>query len=349
MTMSMTQVELDGGSAGLAGADARKAARQRGTDRSTIWSLLMGAGVLSQHTFDGTQPDAELQAHRLLYSMYSRQLAAPWDPHWQRATDETDRLRRCLEEMWIESERIRLQPQLEDLPSVEGFEAWAVSLCQSHASNVQHPLFAFLRDRATFAQLREFILQETPFDIYFGDIIAMMLPALVDGAKAELATNLWDEMGRGVPARMHRRLRLDMMAALGIAPDAHLAELSRFCVEELRLANAYLHAVTDRSLLLQAIGMLLTTELMVPGRLDQQIQGWRRVGLKDEQMQYLLEHTIVDPIHAHGWMENVVKPLLRARPELMPELVIGMLRRLDYAGAVCDRMQILLPEVTERA
>ena len=63
-------------------------------------------------------------------------------------------------------------------------------------------------------------------------------------------------------------------------------------------------------------------------------------------MQYLIEHTVVDPLHAHGWMENVVLPLLRAQPQLMPDIVLGMLRRLEYAGAVCDRMMVLLPQMT---
>ncbi len=312
---------------------------------SGMWSLLIDAGVLSRHTFDGTDPAAELQAHRLLYTMYSRQLAAPWDAHWRKSCDEQEQLRRTLEGMWDAAERARLRSYTDNLPTPEGFPAWALELCQAHGSNVQHPLFAFLRDQATFAQLREFILQETPFDIYFGDIIAMMLPALVDGAKCELASNLWDEMGRGVPGRMHRRLRVDMMAAVDIPADVHVRQLERFCLEELRLANAYLHAVTDRSMMTQAMGMLLTTELMVPGRLDQQILGWRRVGLADEKMQYLIEHTVVDPVHAHGWMENVVVPLLRAQPQLMPDLVLGMVRRLEYAGAVCDRMMEHLPGV----
>lgn len=343
--MSGMQAQVVAASVREIAAGQGVAPQDRGMGESTIWSLLIDAGVLPSHTFDGVNPEAELQAHRLLYTMYSRRIAAPWDAHWQRGTEHSDRLQRGLEEMWDASERARLHRHLKHLPSVAEFPAWATSLCQTHGSNVQHPLFGFLRDHASFAQLREFLLQETPFDIYFGDIIAMMLPALVDGAKAELASNLWDEMGRGVPVRMHRRLRLDMMATLDIPADVHVRHPHWFCVEELRLANAYLHAVSDRALLTQAMGMLLTTELMVPGRLEQQILGWRRVGLKDEQMQYLIEHTVVDPIHAHGWLENVVMPLLRVHPQLMADVVLGMVRRLEYAGAVCDRMMVLLPEV----
>ena len=312
---------------------------------STIWSLFIDSSILPCHAFDGKDANAELHVHRLLYALYARQLAVPWDPHWQPKSEQDERLKRGLEGLWDASERRRLRRRLEHLPSVEEFPKWATATCQSDRSNVQHPLFAFLRDQATFAQLREFLIQETPFDIYFGDLIALMLPGFAGGAKAELASNLWDEMGCGNKARMHRQLRIDMMEFLSIPADVHIHDLNRFCVDELRLANGYLHAVSERALLPQAIGMLLATELMVPGRLDHQIQGWRRVGLVDEQMEYLILHTTIDPIHAYGWMENVALPLLREHPQLMPELALGMMRRLDYATAVCDRMLVLLPEV----
>jgi hypothetical protein len=95
--------------------------------------------------------------------------------------------------------------------------------------------------------------------------------------------------------------------------------------------------------------MMLATELMVPGRLDQQIAGWRRVGLKDESMRYLLEHTVVDVEHANGWMHEVVLPMLERRPDLMADVVLGMARRLAYAAQVCDGMMAFLPTLDTRA
>jgi hypothetical protein len=83
--------------------------------------------------------------------------------------------------------------------------------------------------------------------------------------------------------------------------------------------------------------MLLATELVVPGRIDRQIDGWRRTGLADPEMHYLLEHVTVDVEHARGWLDHVVTPLAGARPDLLPEVALGVLRRLAEALAVCER------------
>jgi len=126
------------------------------------------------------------------------------------------------------------------------------------------------------------------------------------------------------------------MKVIDIAPDRHLTHMSEYCLPELRLANMYFDAVRNRSKLAQALGMLLATELMVPGRLEYQIDGWRRLGLSDDTLAYLIEHTVVDAEHAEGWMEHVIVPLLREYPGAMDDIVFGAQRRLENAGAVCD-------------
>jgi pyrroloquinoline quinone (PQQ) biosynthesis protein C len=288
---------------------------------------------------------ADEALHQMLYSLNAGRVAVPWDDGWKNMDDyRYDQLRQTIETAWAADERRLHGAVIDQLPDAAGFPAWAQAYCQADRSNVSHPLFSFLCERATQAQLREFLFQETPFDIHFGDMLAMMLPGVYGGAKAELSKNFWDEMGHGVPAVMHRELRLQMTRSLGL--DDHLyLDAERFCVEELRLANMYFHAVTHRSLLPQALGMMLATELMVPGRLDQQIQGWRRVGWPEASMRYLLEHVVVDVEHAHGWMEEVVNPLLACRPRLMAEIALGMARRLHHAAAVCDRMMAHLSAI----
>ena len=54
-------------------------------------------------------------------------------------------------------------------------------------------------------------------------------------------------------------------------------------------------------------------------------------------MHYLLEHVVVDVEHAEGWLNHVIAPLAAMRPDLLGEVGIGILRRLDCALAVCDR------------
>lgn len=314
-----------------------------------VWDTALDAATeLARRAFDAGDLKAQAQVHRILYVLYANEVLPPWSPFWVDRRDvRFAKLKAILEGAWETHERRRLLPRLGELPDVDGFRAWAAARCQGHMSNVTHPLFPYLRDEATFAELREFILQETPFDIHFGDLIALMLPGVHGRAKAEFGSNFWDEVGQGDPAIAHRQLRLDMTEVLSIDPDIHLRDPARFCVEELELANIYFNGALNRALMPQAIGMMLATELMVPGRLDQQIQGWRRVGFEDGPMRYLIEHTVVDVRHAEGWLEEVVMPLLQQHPHLLPEVALGIERRLDCAGRVCDRMLDLLPKVRE--
>ncbi|MEM9493836.1 MAG: iron-containing redox enzyme family protein, partial [Myxococcota bacterium] len=279
----------------------------------------------------------ETRLHQLLYRIHTASLALPWC-HDGLNVDHpvVGEVQHIIESAWEQHDRQRYAGLLTQLPTLEAFPTWIRQRVQSHPCNVCHPLFTFLRDEATYQELRHFLMQETPMDIYFGDIINMMMAGIYGSMKVELCGNFWDEMGRGNESRMHRVMRLDMMAAIDIPPDHHLTHVAEYCLEELRLANMYFDAVRNRSKLSQALGILLATELMVPGRLEYQIAGWRRVGLSDDALAYLIEHTVVDVEHADGWMDHVITPLLHQYPAAMSDIVFGVERRLVYAGAVCD-------------
>ncbi|HEY7594750.1 MAG TPA: iron-containing redox enzyme family protein [Actinophytocola sp.] len=296
------------------------------------------ADEVSIRAFGDDDPAAELEAQRFLYEVYAHRILPPWSPDWRDYTDPVVvNAHRRVGDAWLARDRKVYGAGLEIPTTPEGFGKWATVVCEEHASGVTHPLFDFLAERATFEQLREFQAQETPFDIHFGDLVALLLPGIHGGQKIELAGNFWDEMGNGKLAGTHRQLRLDMMKRIGVPADDYLSNVDFYWVEELRMANMYFQTSADRSLAPQAIGMLQATELVVPGRLERQIEGWRRVGLTDAEMHYLLEHVVVDVEHAEGWLNHVIAPLAAARPDMLPEVAIGILRRLDCALAVCDR------------
>ncbi len=288
--------------------------------------------------FQDGDADAELEVHRFLYEVNAHRILPPWSGHWQDYEHPVLlAAHRRANEAWLAQQRAVYSTRLDVPTTAEAFVAWATEVCETHASGVTHPLFSFLAEKATFEQLREFLGQETPFDIHFGDLLALLMPGVHGGPKVELAGNFWDEMGRGRVQATHRQLRLSMMDRVGVACDGYLTDVEHFWLEELRLANMYFQTSADRRLAPQAIGMLMATELVVPGRIDRQIDGWRRVGLTDQEMHYLLEHVTVDVEHAQGWLENVVIPLAEERPDLLPEMAVGVLRRLDGALGVCDR------------
>lgn len=281
---------------------------------------------------------AELEVHRFLYEINAHRILAPWSEYWRDYEHPTVlAAHRRAQEAWLARDREVHGADLEVPTTPEGFGAWASSVCEGHESGVTHPLFDFLSDEATFEQLSTFTGQETPFDIHFGDLVGLMLPGLHGEMKIELAGNFWDEMGRGRIDVTHRQLRMNMMERAGVPTHAYLTDVDGFWLEELRLANMYFQTATDRRLAPQAVGMLLATELVVPGRIDRQIDGWRRVGLTDDEMHYLREHVTVDVEHAQGWLDHVVLPLAGIRPDLLPEVAIGVLRRLDAALRVCER------------
>jgi pyrroloquinoline quinone (PQQ) biosynthesis protein C len=334
----MTQMELDPtvpGTAGLAGL-----VRAWGADPSadTLHELEARADEIVALAFEQEDPDAELEAQQFLYEVHAHRILPPWSPDWRDYEHPVImNVHRRIGDAWLARDRRVYGAGLEVPTTPAGFGQWATEVCEQHASGVTHPLFDFLAEKATFEQLRTFLGQETPFDIHFGDLVALLLPGIHGGKKIELAHNFWDEMGQGSLRGTHRQLRLDMMTRVGIPGEAYLSDVDGFWVEELRMANMYFQTSSARSLAPQSIGMLQATELVVPGRLERQIEGWRRVGLSDKEMYYLLEHVTVDVEHAEGWLNHVIAPLAAERPDMLLEVGIGVMRRLDCALAVCDR------------
>ncbi|GAA5213712.1 iron-containing redox enzyme family protein [Corallincola platygyrae] len=227
---------------------------------------------------------------------------------------------------------------LSSLPSAENFEEWCIDIVQKDESNVGHPLFIFLQKDSTLAQLREYIAQESPFDMYFSDIISSMQAGHYAGEREEMLENFWDEMGHGAKENFHRNMRVDMMNAFDIPLSLHLEDIEYFDVSQLVLANYYLMCVHSRRTQNILIGMMLATECMVPGRLEMQIAGWLRNGASKDQIKYLIEHVHVDEEHAKGWMKHVVLPLIQKDQALCQDIVLGIMLRLDAATEVCDAM-----------
>jgi len=299
-----------------------------------------------QRSFVEGDAVSELELHQFMYDISAHAILPPWDENYFDCEHPVVlAAHRKAQDAWLAYDSARLATGLTVPTTPEGFVAWASAECENHASGVTHPLFDFLAERATFEQLRTFLGQETPFDIHFGDLVALLLPGVHGEPKIELAGNFWDEMGRGSVVSTHRQLRLNMMERVGVPLDGYLNDVSGFWIEELRLANMYFQSSASRRLAPQAIGMLLATELVVPGRIDRQIDGWRRLGLTDDEMHYLREHVTVDVEHAQGWLDHVVMPLAASRPDLLQEVGVGVLRRLDAALAVCDRAMAELESI----
>ncbi len=301
-------------------------------------------GELATRAFMKDSVADQQHVHEVLYAINVASLALPWE-HKAVQVDHpfVAQIRYAIESAWDRADRQRHKALLDSLPPVEKFEEWVTSHIRDHSSNVSHPLFRFLKEDATRDQLRLFFFQESPFDIFHADLITLMMPGVYGQMKAEMAHNFNDEMGDGAgEAAVHRTIRIETGRQMGIDTDAHIRQINRFVAEELALSNMYFDGIKNRGKLVQGIGMMLATETMVPGRINHQIQGFRRNGMDGDQIYYLTLHAEVDVGHGADWMRNVVLPLVRKHPESMRELMLGVERRLYQAGAVCDRMMTYL-------
>lgn len=302
-------------------------------------NFLQAVKDLCRKAFLEKQESSLLEVHRILYRINIAHLAVPWEASPTSLLHPLiAKVRYTINEYWEQSERKKYAHFLTDLPSTTGFADWIRKFVDDHPKNCVHPIFPFLRDQATYQQMREFFFQETPLEMIFGDIVAMLLPGVYCDIKAEIATNFWDEVGHADMNDVHRELRAKLMDHLSIPRDCYLKQIDLFVREELELINTYLSAVLDRTKMTQAIGAMLATELMISNRFVYQIEGWKRNGIGVEHLKYLTEHVTVDAEHAEHWMERVVLPLVRRYPVVIPDLALGAARRLDVAGGVCDRL-----------
>ena len=311
--------------------------------------LLDWSSTIAQRAFVENNPDAKLEAHRILYPIYLSQLTVPWE---RKAINTNhplmSEIRFILEEAWYQSERLKHELKLTELPEVKDFPDWIQDYANKHSEQSIHPIFPFLAKEASLEQMREFFLQETPLEMLFGDIVGLMLPGLYGSPKMELVRNYWDEVGCANNERVHRNLRAELMRHLDIPTDIYISQANILICEELELINLYLGLALNRAKLTELIGVMLTTEIIIPGNFNYLIEGWRRLGIDDDLLSYHLEHIGVDEIHAQDLLYRVVMPILQESPDQMQDIILGVSRRLDISKAVIDtlydRIRNLTPE-----
>lgn len=295
--------------------------------------------IQCRKAFQEQDEQALLEVHRVLYQINLAHLSVPWEASPVNL-DHTliKNVSRTINTCWEQAERKKHLALFDEIPNATNFENWIRKFVNEHPTNIIHPVFPFIKDKASFSQIRDFFIQETPLEMMFGDIIAMMLPGVYSEIKSEIACNFWDEVGKGSMDMVHRELRGNIMEMLEIEKDCYINQIEIFEREELELINTYLSSALDRTQLAQLVGSLLATELMIPGRFVYLIEGWKRNGIKLKKLKYLTDHVTVDAEHAENWMHKVVMPLVTKNPAIIPDIILGVARRMEVAGRVCDRL-----------
>lgn len=302
-------------------------------------AFFAGLNDVVNNAFSGENESDLLLVHQMLYEINIAHLSVTWinkaaNIHHPFVVS----VKHVIDRAWDSAEKQKYRENLSQLPTVETFPTWIREVVAGHKSNELHPIFTFLRDEATLEQSKEFFFQETPLEMLFGDIIAFMLPGVYGGIKVEFIKNYWDEVGRAVDEKVHRKLRARMMKKLDIDENFYVTNSEIFIREELQLINMYLSMALDRTRQTELSGALLATELMIPGRFQYLIDGFRRLGFNDYDLHYHIEHTTVDEVHADDLLDHVAMPILSHDASQMTDLVLGVIRRLNNISEVLDSL-----------
>jgi hypothetical protein len=236
---------------------------------------------------------------------------------------------RVREHEFLEAELAAVRARAQGAPRTgRAFVAWFEDL-KATGPGQGDPLFPWLAEAASLADLRWFMKQEVSGEAGFDDLVALTQLRMPEQTKLELARNYWDELGRGHASGMHG----PMLHRLAVALE--LDDLPVAIVwEALALANAMVGLAANRRYAYQAIGALGVVELTAPGRSAMVNEGLKRCGLPAHARQYFALHATLDVKHSEAWNREIFVSLVDARPEVAPLIAEGALVRLE-AGRRC--------------
>jgi hypothetical protein len=274
--------------------------------------------------------DTRSEFHRALLVIYKQHVQiAPGGRNAYQFHPFVCRLMRELERPWEAEVLRRVQRESAiaagDLPSDgKEFARWYQLAAFNHPL-YEHELYTFLASEATRSQLEWFLRMECAGEAAFDDLVALAQVGTRGEVKMEMASNYWDEMGRGRHQAVHTHLFHQLIDDLGIAaPDA-----SELPWEVLSGINLMIWSCIHRRNVFRAQGVLGAVELLAPQRCTRVVHGATRLGIRKKTVVYYGAHAIIDVGHAEGWLSHVIEAQVREFPESRVGIAEGLLARAD--------------------
>jgi hypothetical protein len=274
--------------------------------------------------------DSRDALHRALLVLYQQHVRLPIESTLANQFHPlTVRLMHELERPWQEEilRRAHLNFNLSEkaLPSdPDEFASWFRATAFAHPL-YEHELYSFLSTEATRAQLEWFFQMECAGEAAFDDLVAMGQVGTRGRVKMEMASNYWDEMGKGREHAVHTHLFHKLIEGLSLEPPL----ASDLPWQVLAGVNVMLWSCIPRRNAFRAQGTLGAVELLAPQRCTRVVHGALRVGIKKKAVVYYSAHAIIDIGHAEGWLENVVKPQVSLYPPSRIGIAEGLIARAD--------------------
>ena len=311
-------------------------------DQAFFPSFMAELGRALDSAFGRRQAGALFEIHKSLYCLYEQNFATPAHPQ---AANQFHpfllRVRNDIERAWeaFETARARVRPEDVSGDSVI-FSRTFKERCAQHRLS-RHPLFDYLEFKASRAELVAFFLHDSALILRFCDLVSLAMIGADDEVRAELATNLWDEMGNGDPAMRHTVLFRRLLSYVG-----HEVEASESSTEKqvglhdwqgYAGYNLHLFFSLHRRNYFKSVGCLGSSEFMDGGQYAKILRGCRRVGLEDmDRLAYYASHVEIDASHGETWLANVLVPLVQKYPQARAEIVLGAEMRLNVTADYYD-------------
>jgi hypothetical protein len=268
--------------------------------------------------------------HRALLVIYKQHVQiAPTGRNMYQFHPVVCRMMRELERPWEHEllARVHRDARLgaDDLPGgAREFARWYQLAAFNHPL-YEHELYTFLASEATRAQLEWFLRMECAGEAAFDDLVALAQVGTRGEVKMEMASNYWDEMGRGKHHAVHTHLFHQLIDDLGIsAPDANDLPW-----EVLSGINLMIWSCIHRRNVFRAQGVLGAVELLAPQRCTRVVHGATRLGIRKKTVVYYGAHAIIDVGHAEGWLSHVIEAQVREFPDSRIGIAEGLLARAD--------------------
>lgn len=281
--------------------------------------------------------DARAQVHRALLALYQQHVQLPVASHLANQFHPFPlMLLRELERPW-ERDMLRrahashdLSPEaLPDDPAA--FAGWYRNTAFSHPL-YEHELYSFIASDATREQLEWFFTMECAGEAAFDDLVALAQVGTRGDVKMEMASNYWDEMGKGVTHAVHTHLFHRLIEDLNLqAPAA-----DDLPWQVLAGVNVMLWSCIPRRNAFRAQGTLGAVELLAPQRCTRVVHGAKRVGIDKKSVVYYGAHAIIDIGHAEGWLKHVIEPQVAVHPESRIGIAEGLIVRADASQDYFD-------------
>jgi hypothetical protein len=299
----------------------------------------------------GLRNDVDTHSARLheFLSVVSAYLFGYPDSPLFRQVDDKREAQILTAKLSLERELLDYWLTVEDVPESLGQEdaaAYLESLSKDNPS-LTHPLFDYIQHAADRAALSTFLRNEVTRNEVVDDEVGMVLVGLQGPMKLAIASNLWDECGRGKLENFHtywlRRL-LEQTEDW----EALLDYRNRRPWITQITTNTFNALLTRPGMRLMSYGWFLINESWVAPHFIRILDGMRRVGLSHEDIEiYFTAHVTIDPRHT----DELTGALRAQRPMLSrletAQVVRGAHLAIAASTAQYDRMLAYLNHITD--